>query len=213
MHKLGQNLKHLLKQANLSESELARRTGVPQQIINRILSGQNLNPKLATLTPLAGYFSISISQLIGDETFLPHVTKLSVKHSGWSEAPLIEWKKLGKDSLEALIAESKTKITTDVSSSEYIFATKICDTSMEPKFSEKSILIFDSSKPITDKDFVIIYLHSEQELVLRQVYIKDNKIYKKCFNPRFKDYKLTLVVPGSIYIGVLIQSRTDYLAH
>ena len=41
MTKLGLNLKNLLNQTKLTESELARRTGVAQQVINRIASGKN----------------------------------------------------------------------------------------------------------------------------------------------------------------------------
>jgi transcriptional regulator with XRE-family HTH domain len=66
MNTLRSNLRYLLDKAELSENELSRRTGISQQIINRMLSGENTNPKIATLTPLAHYFHISISQLIGE---------------------------------------------------------------------------------------------------------------------------------------------------
>ena len=66
MTKLGLNLKNLLNQTKLTESELARRTGVAQQVINRIASGKNTNPKLDTLSQIASYFMVSISQLVGD---------------------------------------------------------------------------------------------------------------------------------------------------
>ena len=65
--KLSQNLKILISNAKISENELARRTGIAQQIINRILLGENQNPKILTIIPLAHYFGVSVSQLIGDD--------------------------------------------------------------------------------------------------------------------------------------------------
>lgn len=209
MLKLSDNLKLLLKEAKLSENELARRTAIPQQIINRILSGQNLNPKIATLAPLAKYFSISISQLIGDELSSQSI-KLSTNHSGWRDAPLIEWDKLGKTKLQDLIFQSKNKIAVDLDVSSSVFATVMGDNSMEPKFSIDTILIFDSKKTIFDKDFALIYT-PEHHVELRQIFIKKGKVYKKCLNPKCAGYKATLIDPKSIYLGVLIQSRTNYL--
>jgi len=66
MDNLSKNLVHLIKKANLSENELARRTGVPQQVISRIARGINKNPKITTLTLLARYFGILTSELLGE---------------------------------------------------------------------------------------------------------------------------------------------------
>lgn len=43
------NLKTLMSLAKINASELARRTSITQPIINRLSTGQNTNPKLATL--------------------------------------------------------------------------------------------------------------------------------------------------------------------
>lgn len=64
---IAKNLKTLMTRMTLSEHELSRKTGIKQPIIHRLLSGENTNPKLDTVKPIARYFSISISQLIGEE--------------------------------------------------------------------------------------------------------------------------------------------------
>ena len=51
----------------LSSSALARKTGVHATNIKRIRNNEQANPTVTTLLPLARYFSISLSQLIGDE--------------------------------------------------------------------------------------------------------------------------------------------------
>ena len=50
---LSSRLKKLLTNANISEAELARRTGIAQPMVNRLATGKNKNPKLETLKPIA----------------------------------------------------------------------------------------------------------------------------------------------------------------
>src|SRR5439155_6774459 len=80
----------------INESELARRTGIGQPVVHRICSGETDNPKVATLSPIANFFAISISQLIGDEplstdripgTFNPDA-------QGWRQIPLLDWEQI-----------------------------------------------------------------------------------------------------------------------
>src|SRR3990167_4433236 len=158
MKKLSTNLKNLLHNAKLSENELARRTGIPQQVINRILSGENQNPKIATLSPLANYFMVSISQLIGDGDIQLSEAKLNTKHFGWQEIPLLDWNELSKLPLDKLLLNSKDKLSIDISHSGMVFATRMVGNSMEPKFTEGTLLIFDSHKKPSNGDFVLLRL-------------------------------------------------------
>ncbi len=59
-------LTELMAREQLSDNDLAARTGVPQPTISRIKSGESRDPRDSTLRPLAEYFRISISQLRGD---------------------------------------------------------------------------------------------------------------------------------------------------
>lgn len=56
------NLKTLMSLAQINASELARRTSITQPIIHRLSTGQNTNPKLPTIKPIARYFSVNVSQ-------------------------------------------------------------------------------------------------------------------------------------------------------
>ena len=208
MKTLSTTLKELLLNAKLSENELARRTGVSQQIINRILSGENKNPKIATLKPIANYFMISVSQLIAEEP-LPPETKLNSQHLGWHEIPLIEWDRVAGIKDKEFFSMPHQMIVVDIEPSNNIFAVKMPDSSMEPKFSVGTLLIFDLNKAPTTGDFVLVSL-SNHSLLIRQVYLKTNIAYIKCLNPKYSDYKLTPIEQNYKFLGTLIQSRTDY---
>ena len=84
------------------------------------------------------------------------------------------------------------------------------DNSMEPKFSEGTILIFDPNKKPTNGDFVLLKSPTDS-LEVRQIIIKNKKTYKKCLNPSHTDYAASEIGEIISYIGLLIQSRTDHV--
>lgn len=66
MNVLADNLKFLRDREYLSQTLLAALSGVDQALICQIETGFNTNPKLVTLTSLAGALSVTVSELIGE---------------------------------------------------------------------------------------------------------------------------------------------------
>lgn len=58
-------LSQLMSEKGLNSAQLARKTGIGQPVIYRIMTGVTDNPQILTLKPLADFFGISIDQLIG----------------------------------------------------------------------------------------------------------------------------------------------------
>ncbi len=211
MSKLSTILKKLLNQANLKESELARRTGVAQQIINRIISGENTNPKLITLQKISNYFMIPISQLVGDESIDLTNIQVSAEHLGWAEIPILNLSDISKRSLNKLLKKNHPTLLSDIESNGVLFATNTNDDSMDPKFPVNSILIFDAKQKPVNGDFVLIEQNiPSNEIKFRQVFFRNNKMYSRCVNPSHEDYNAEILDDTSIIIGVLIQSRVDF---
>lgn len=50
---------------HIKSAELARRTGIGQPVIHRLMTGVTENPQILTLKPIADYFEVSIEQLLG----------------------------------------------------------------------------------------------------------------------------------------------------
>ena len=65
MSTFAEILSSLMQAQKLSSSELARRTGVAQPIIYRLMNGNTCNPQILTVKPIADYFAITIDQLLG----------------------------------------------------------------------------------------------------------------------------------------------------
>jgi len=208
MNNLSNNLRNLLHGAKLSENELARRTGIPQQMINRMLSGVNKNPKIATLLPIAQYFKVTISQLIGEIINTDEV-RLNTEHQGWSEISLITW----KDIISLGITSANKKyptVLTDAVVTKEAFAVKMPDNSMELKFDKGTVLIFESKKLPKNHDFALFNTSLNSAVIFRQILLKHDAVYAKCLNPKLDCFKAQKIEGDINYFGVLIQSKIDH---
>lgn len=208
MIELKSNLSKLLLKEALSENELARRTGIAQQIINRILSGENRNPKLATLSPIAKYFNISISQLIG-ESELENNSLPPLQLSNLREIPIIDFNLLETYPLLELIHQSNETIISDKTINEkQLFAIKLIENLIEPKCPSGSLLIFDMKKKPIHGDFVLLKI-PHHPIGIRQYFIKEERCYINDFNSARQDFQ-TMTLNEHHCLGVLIQSRVSY---
>ena len=63
-----ENLKLLMKENNLSQSALAKKTDIPQTCISSWLTEKH-EPKLEYLWKLADYFDLTIDELVGRRAF------------------------------------------------------------------------------------------------------------------------------------------------
>src|SRR3990167_10705325 len=126
MKKLSQILRALMDELQLSESELARRTQIGQPVIHRILSGETDSPRVATLSQIANYFSISISQLIGDsplpENRLPGTHTQSI-HT-WIQVPLLNWEQVLTWPKQKNTVKNPLMVATELTVSQDSFAIK-----------------------------------------------------------------------------------------
>ncbi len=206
MKSLSKQLRHLLQQAHLSESELARLCGIPQQVINRLLNDKNKNPTINTLSAIADYFSITISQLLGEEELPAKLTLAKSSNKKMQKVPLLEFKDLPFDPTHC----AKKTILLDTAPSKTIFALLNSDDSMEPKFSMHSTLVFDTSPPPKHGDYVLVFNKKKKTILFRQLWIQQSIAYIKCLHLKYDDAHLTKLDEQSNVIAVLIQSQTHF---
>lgn len=209
MKKLSSILKALMAEVRITESELARRTGVGQPVVHRIASGETDNPKVGTLSPIAKYFALSISQLVGDEplppnrlpgTFNPGVT-------GWQQLPLLSWEQALEWPHLTDFSKPTQSISTDLHMSEGSFALTVKDTTMEPRFPEGTVLLVDPGLQPTDRDYAIVHVDGYALPTFKQVLIDGSTTYLKPLNPDFKTIALD---KKHKFLGVMVQARMDF---
>src|SRR5260221_5503522 len=88
---LSENLNWLMSKARINSNELARQTGLPATTIKRIRNLDTANPTVSTLIPIANFFAISISELLGCVESHSNKTIQHVK-SKINSIPLLTWR-------------------------------------------------------------------------------------------------------------------------
>ena len=208
---IGDNLLQLIKlHGDLSLSDLARKTQIPQPTLHHILDGTTKKPRKQALEALANFFSISVLQLTGAlplSPIIPDVIKNSLKIS---TVPLIDWdlaKNWAKDkhnitNFDEIILEKQVD--------KNAFALTMRDTSMEPMFQEKSILIFDPSKKPKERDFVIVYFSQSNIIMFNRLFIDGNNYYIKQDKANGDADLIKLNFPSDKIIATLIEARLHF---
>lgn len=202
-------LKGLMAELGINESELARRTGIGQPVVHRICSGETDNPKVATLSPIANFFAISISQLIGDEplpanripgTFNPDA-------QGWRQLPVLSWKQAITWPNLPIKSNPLPTISTDIELSPHAYALAVRDTTMEPRFPEGTVLLIEPELQPSNLDFAIVHIEGHELPNFKQILIDGDHIILKPLN---SDFKTFLLDRPHRFLGVMVQSRMDF---
>lgn len=209
MSTLKENLNFLLKEADMNVSELARQTGVIQSALHRIMTGDTTNPNVNTLRPLAKFFAISLSQLLGDEP-LP-LDKLQSTHAAdmltAAYLPILTWDDI-QPWLDNLIDAKKKPpewISTEKQVGSKAFSLKIETDSYGLMFKKGSLIILDPDRAPQDGDLILVKLKSEPDILFKQ-FIKDgNDIYLRPVNTEIHRMKL-LDEPYKL-LGTFIELR------
>jgi transcriptional regulator with XRE-family HTH domain len=78
---IGEKIKTLRKEHNLTQVELAKKLGVDQPLLHRWENGGR-NPSLKTIKKISKIFTVSIDTLVFDEKDIKHLTE--------NDKPLLE---------------------------------------------------------------------------------------------------------------------------
>ena len=201
--KLCDNLNLLMSEARLNAEELSRRIGLPASTIKKIRNRESTNPTLATLIPLAQYFSLSVSQLIGDEPF-PQ-SRMKGVYQANTEAlcyfPLLTW--------EEAILWPKTKIkpremiSTEHRYSKDAYALIVQEENWD-NLMKGTCLLIDPSLQSEHRDYVIVYKKGQKSPSLKQVLHDEGNIYLK---PVVSGYNLVVFNSEYEILGVVVEYK------
>lgn len=183
-----------MTKTGLNASELARRTDLPASTIKKIRNRDNPNPTLATLLPIARFFSISLSQLIGDEPINGFVS------SGFQTVPLLSWSEAitwPKNSID------KATIKIEARYSDKVFALEVENEEWD-KLNKGTILFIEPNIRPEHRDWVLIHKIGQTSPSLRQIMLDDEHLYLK---PLTAGYSITHLTAEHKILGVVMEFR------
>jgi len=169
---LPYNLAKLIADNGTTESHLARALQLPYNTIKRITSGETTDPKISTLGMIAGYFGVSIDDLLG---YAASLTNKNAKEPVAS-IPILNWEDLtNKETLKNINTYNWNNwqpiaLTDDFSLSNQAFAIE-SRKSMQPRFPKGTIFIIDPDTKPSDGDIVLLEILETKEITLREIEI------------------------------------------
>ena len=208
---LSDNLERLmLMHGHLSVSTLARLTNIPQPTLHHILSGSTKKPRKKALEALAGFFSISIPQLIGLES-LPHIIPNTLKEGlKLHSVPILQWDMLKWWPVDKINRPQLSEIILNQEISDHSFALVVQDALFDPLFSRNDLLIFDGERLPKDRDFVMAHIAGDDSIFFNRVFIDNDEMYMKQQAKDGASKLITLDKTTDRIIGTLIEVRIQY---
>ena len=204
-----------MKQNNINVSQLSKNTGLTNTTISRICSDPASNPTISSLERIADFFNVTPNQLLGRDPLPNNINNCSPNFSAWENIPIITLKQAIKwpNNIEEVREnESTNYILTDIDIAEDYFAIIAEDETLEPKFSQGTILIFAPNKEVKNKNYVIMHDENKSLPQIRQILIDGSDMYTKTINPEFSPNGPVKINHENIKVlGVLVQAKANYL--
>lgn len=200
--KLGDNLNLLMAQTRISASQLSKNTGLPATTIKRIRNNSHANPTLTSLLPIAQFFGITLSQLVGDEALPNHsIQGVFVNREQWTQVPIISWAQAIQWPKIDLSKMAWTSTDKSIGNNAYALEVKEETWANLPP---GTILIIDPNIQPEHRDFAIITKADQKAATLKQVLVEDGDIYLKAMTP---GYPITTFTDKYQFLGTVIEYK------
>lgn len=200
--KLSENLAVLMAKSRINSSELARMTGVHAATIKRIRNNEQSNPTIMTLLPIAQYFSITISELLGCEILKENNDNFCNGH--FQAIPVLSWRECC-DFRQINYERVSKKILTERLISQKGFALVVDDPEIE-FFPKNALLIIDPDLTPKANDYIIVSKFNQQEAVIKKYILDMGEVYLKSLIPGLG---ITPFVKEHNILGVIVQYKLE----
>lgn len=177
--KIGDFIKTLRLQHNLSQEELGKIVGVQRAAVQKWESGAVENLKRTTIQKLAEYFNINPACFIAEDFPAIQQVKKGIK------IPVLGSVRAGVPEEAAQEVLEWEEISEDMLSQGEHFGLMVKGSSMEPKFSEGDVVIVRKQSTAETGDIVIALINGD-EATIKKLKKMENGIMLVPANPNFE---------------------------
>ncbi len=204
-HSLGAVLTSLMRICNTNDIKLSKETGVPFTTIARMRSVEKANPTASSLRPIAAYFGISVSQLLGDEPL--SLDKLTDQVAKPVQVPLICWNNVIVFLQNKLLEPESIQswVSTDFPVSSTSFCLKLRDAALTQSFGKEAVIVVDPKATPVSMDYVLVRSEYDDTVFLKRVMFDGDCVYLISVNPELKE--ATLLKNMHSLVGIVIEIR------
>jgi transcriptional regulator with XRE-family HTH domain len=208
--RISENITILMDRCGIDATKLSQMTNLPASTISRLRSSTTeSSPNLSSLVPIADFFRVTLSQLIGEEpinyssyaAFKPtKVTKLPI--------PVLNAENIS-EFLNSQSLITVPYIDVDIPVSEKAFAYVLQGNAMEPHFPDKTLLIIDPEVILENLDHLLVIPAGKKTPVFRQVMIDGDEKFLRTLNQAFNEF-IRFSGESHLLLGVMVQSRRNF---
>lgn len=208
---LSHVLKKLMRESRVNMSQLSRNTQLGNSTIRRMLTAPDCNPTVHSLEKIAHFFGINTTQLLGQEP-LPNQTRgYKPNLEQWVNVPVLALEEVVTWPEKSGTSDGQRRyVKTDLNVSENVYAILGEGESLEPKFSEGTVLIFDPDKKPRNKDYALLLGEGKELPQVRQLLLDGADIYAKTINPTLSAGAPLLLSSQTKILGILLQAKSNF---
>lgn len=202
--KLIANIQRIMQQKGITEAELVRQTHIPQTTLNKILTGETIDPRISTLQLLASYFDTTVDDLYkGNNDLYNHKKIVDIQ-----SVPILSWSDCidGTKYMDSLNHESQINWIVIEQLTKYTYGL-ISKPSMEPRFPRNTTLIISPETTPTDGDWIVAHYKGTEEATLRELIFNGSNKLLISFNSKTSE---DILDENIKILGVLIQARLAF---
>lgn len=188
------------------QAAVAEMFGVSQKGARRWLEAEAF-PDISRLHQIVKKLRVSLDWLLSSDSNAQAFETIDIAN----EIPLISWHSV-LDWREGNNEAVDTVQVSGINISQESFAVRMEGSSMEPLFPEGCLLIIDPQKHQINRNYGLVFLHEEKRLTFKQILIDAEKTYLKSISPDFVGVAPMLLTKDDIMLGMLVQSRLDFLS-
>lgn len=205
---LSDRLLYALEVLKVTQAELARKIDVKPQAINYLCKSKTKKSQLTY--DIADALGISGEWLASGTGYMnpeddPQYKLLSAQN----RVPVVTYNQVKlycRKHIRSFDNESVLEwLLTTANSGENGFAVKIQDKSMYPRFELGTTVIINPDKKPSDKEFVLAYICSIDDIIIRQLEFNNKTIILKPINTAM--YKQLTLEKDDQIIGTLVEAR------
>jgi transcriptional regulator with XRE-family HTH domain len=198
-------LQELVSKVGISEAELARKIKIPIATFNKIKNGKITDPRSSTLKIIANYFGLTVDQLLG---YAPITTNID---STILYVPVLSLENIIKtDTSKLTYANHKDWVSFNPQlqiANHKIIAIQTNGEAMLPFFDNDTLAIVDCEQIGQSNQYVLAYIKSRDEIILRQLLCDGNFRVLKPLNSSFSIINLT---DEDRVLGVVVHSIRSF---